>query len=109
MVHKFHLGREYVHERFHPPELFHPESFRVIESGGYKFTIGVPLKALKVDSVMPLYEDARFTAGTRVQKMLHPVRKFKKKYPKVFKRLVASPTKTVTAPPTHVPPKLIAG
>lgn len=103
MVHKFHLGKKYVHERFYSPELFEPESFRLIESGGYKFTVGVPSKALKADGYMPLFADSRFTAGTRVQKMLHPVEKFKRRYPSVFKKLVASPTKTITARPTHLP------
>jgi hypothetical protein len=110
MVHKFHLGREYIAERFYPPELFHPESFRVIESGGYKFTVGVPKRALKADGYLPLFADGRFRAGTRVQRMLHPAEKFKKKYPTLFKKLQASPIKTATAPPTHLPRSgLVAG
>jgi hypothetical protein len=110
VVHKFHLGREYVTERFYPPELFHPKSFRTIKSGGYKFTIGVPKQALKVDGYLPLFKGKKFTAGTRVQRMLHPVGKFERKYPKIWKELKASKTKLVTATPTHEPKYgLVAG
>jgi hypothetical protein len=109
-LHKFHLGRKYVAERFYPPETFHPASFRLISSGGYKFTVGVPKQALKTDGFMPLEKGGRFTVGTRVQRMLHPVGKFKRSYPKVFKKLQASTTKTVTAPSTHIPKYgLVAG
>jgi len=105
-VHKFHYGKKYVLERFYPPELFHPKSFRTIESGGYKFTVGVPMQALKDG----LFADGRFSAGTRVQRMLHPVGKFKKKYPTLFKKLEASPTKTTTGKATHIPKYgLVAG
>jgi len=107
MVHKFHLGRKFVSERFYPPKLFHPESFRVKESGGYKFTVGVPTKAL---GTMPLYADSRFRAPTRVQKMMHPVGKFKRKHPAIWKKLKASKTKTVLGKATHLPKSaLVAG
>ena len=111
MVHKFHLGRKFISERFYPPELFHPKSFRVIESGGYKFTVGVPTKALKTNAIaMPLYADSRFRAPTRVQKMMHPVGKFKKKHPAIWKKLKASKTKTVLGKATHLPKSaLVAG
>jgi hypothetical protein len=101
--HKFHLGKKFVMERFYSPELFHPKSFRTIESGGYKFTIGVPKEALKTDGFIPLFADSTFTAGTRVQRMMHPVKKFKGKYPSVFSKLKSSKTKTVLARPTHIP------
>ncbi len=95
MVHKikrlFTLKRRYVSERLEDPEKFDPESFRTIIVDGHRITIGCPIETV----------DSRCPIGTRAQRILHPIKEFKEKYPRHYEALIRAKGREIWLPPTR--------